>query len=882
MRRRCAGRAERFGRALLGRFVPPDTTAAILGDLLEDLHESGNRVQFVVSVCSIAVRQAALHRSRIGSSERKAARMESLLLDLKFAIRSLSKRPSFPIVILTTLALGIGAATAIFSVVDGILLRPLPYSDPGRLVFVNETDGGRRMTFAWPNYVDFRERAQSYESIACNQGNDFSVLSDGRPRRVPGRLVCAPFFEVLGVPMQAGRTFTAADDHPGASPVAIVSDRFWKQDLAGDPSVLGRTIRTAERTFTIVGVLPPGFWFGRPGDIFAPVGLVITPESGHLDRGNHGGLNAVARLKPGVTEARANDEISRIYEDLKRAHPNTNARSGAQVTPLADRFVDQIHGTLVALMGAVGFLLLLSCVNVANLLVARSAAREHELAIRAALGGSRWRLVRQLLAESMLLSLGGGVLGIAFGAWLLQTLIALAPEGIPRIEQVGLNRYSLLFGIGASVICGLLFGAFPALQASGARGRHLLARASRTSAAVSPRRTRRLLMAIETALALILLVGCGLMARTMLHLNAVDTGFRPDHLLTARIVLSGDAWNSGDRRIAFQDTLLDKLMQVPGVTRAGLTLSLPIEGSNWGSIFIVRDKPVPPRPELPTAAWVPSAPATSRRWASCCEPGASSTPATMPRPGAWSSSTARSRTGSGRERTPVGKFVKQGWPETPESDAPWREVVGVVNDVKLNGVDQDTPMQAFLPYPQEPAQSMAIVLRTSTDPDHVARAVEGAVQSVEKDLPVIRLQPMTRLMQGAVARQRLSALILGVFALVAIVLAAVGLYGVVAHSVTERTREIGVRMALGAERGQVLRLFVVHGVITAAAGAIVGVGGATVLSRWLDTLLFGVEPLDPATFATVVYILLVVAVIACYIPARRAARVDPLTAIRES
>jgi putative ABC transport system permease protein len=879
-RRQGAGRAERFGRALLGRFVPPDTTDAILGDLLEDLRESRNRVQFVKSVCSIAVRQATLHRNRIRSSERKAARMESLLLDLKFAVRSLSKRPSFPIVVLTTLALGIGAATAIFSVVDGILLRPLPYAEPNRLVFLNETDGGRRMTFAWPNYLDLRERAQSYEAIACSQGNDFSVLSDGRPRRVPGRLVCAPFFEVLGVPLQAGRTFTAADDHAGASPVAIVSDRFWKQDLAGDPSVLGRTIRTAERTFTIVGVLPPGFWFGRPGDIFAPVGLIITRESGNLDRGNHGGLNAVARLKPGVTVARANDEISRIYEDLKRAYPNTNARSGGQVMPLADRFVDEIHGTLIALMGAVGFLLLLACVNVANLLVARSAAREHELAIRAALGGSRWRLVRQLLAESMLLSLGGGLLGIALGAWLLRGLIALAPEGIPRIEQVGLNQSSLLFGIAASVVCGLLFGAFPALQASGARGRHLLARASRTSAAVSPHRTRRLLMALETALALILLVGCGLMARTMLHLNAVDTGFRPDHLLTARIVLSGEAWNSGDRRIAFQDTLLDKLMQVPGVTRAGLTLSLPIEGSNWGSIFTVRDKPVPPRPELPTAAWVP------------ISAGYFETMGIMLRAGRQFD--ARDNAKAGRVviinttfanrfwpgENAVGKFVKQGWPETPESDAPWREVVGVVNDVKLNGVDQDTPMQAFLPYPQEPARSMAIVLRTSTDPEHVARAVEGAVQSVEKDLPVIRLQPMTRLMQSAVSRQRLSAMILAVFALVAIVLAAVGLYGVVAHSVTERTREIGVRMALGAERGQVLRLFIVHGVVTAAAGAIVGVGGATVLSRWLDTLLFGVEPVDPATFVSVVLLLLVVAAIACYIPARRAARVDPLSALR--
>lgn len=806
--------------------------------------------------------------------------MESLFLDLKFAARSLAKRPSFPIVVLTTLALGIGAATAIFSVVDGILLRPLPYAEPDRLLYANETDGGRRMSFAWPNYVDLRERARSYESIACHQGNDFSVLSDGRPRRVPGRLVCATFFDVLGVRMQAGRTFSASDDHAGASPVAVISDRFWKQDLAGDPAVLGRTIRTAERTFMIVGVLPPGFWFARPGDIFAPIGLTITPDSGWLDRGNHGGLNAVARLKPGITLGQANEEITRVYEDLKSAYPNTNARSGAQVVPLADRFVDQIHGTLVALMGAVGFLLLLACVNVMNLLIARGAAREHELAIRAALGGSRWRLVRQLLAESTLLSLGGGLLGIAVAGWLLQTLIALAPEGIPRIEQLRLNRSSLVFGLAAATVCGLIFGAFPAFQASGARGRHLLARASRTSAAVSPRRTRRVLMAVETALALILLAGCGLMARTMLHLNAVDTGFRPDHLLTARVVLSGAAWDNTDRRIAFYDSVLDRVGQVPGVARAALTLSLPIEGSNWGSIFTVRDKPVPPRAELPSSAFVP------------ISPGYFETMGIMLRAGR----TFDARDGAKAARVaiindtfanrfwpgenPIGKFIRQGWPETPESDAPWREVVGVVNDVKLNGVDQDTPMQAFLPLAQNPSRSVALVLRTSIDPQSVARAVEAAVQSVEKELPVMRVLPMTQLMQNAVARQRLSAVILGVFALVAIVLAAVGLYGVVAHSVTERTREIGVRMALGAERAQVLRLFVTHGVVTAAVGTIAGLAGAAVLSRWLETLLFGVDPADPATLIGVAVVLLLVAAVACYIPARRAARVDPLIALK--
>jgi putative ABC transport system permease protein len=807
--------------------------------------------------------------------------MENLLMDLKYAARSLAKRPSFAAVVLTTIALGIGAATAIFSIVEGILLRPLPFPSPDRLVYANETDGGGRMSFAWPNYEDYRDRAQSFEAIACHQGNAFNVVGDGNPRRVNGRLVCAPFFDVLGVAMQRGRTFTAADDDAGATPVAIVSDTFWRRDLAADPNVLGRTLRTTEKTFTIVGVLPPGFRFSRPEDIFVPHGLTRTRASGIFDRGNHFGINAVARLKPGVDVAQADAEAKRIMEDLRRAYPNTNARTGGQVLMLRDRLVEDVENTLVVLMGAVGFLLLLACVNVANLLVARGAARQHELAIRTALGGSRWRLVRQLLAESTLLSSLGGALGVAIAFGLLKVLIAFAPEGVPRIEEVSINRVSLLFAIAAAGACGLVFGVFPALQVSGRAGRNLLARASRTSAAVAPRRTRRALMVVEVALALILLVGCGLMARTMAHLYGVDPGFRPDHLLTARVVLSGDAWNDPPRRAAFFEQLVPRLEQIPGVTRAAMTLSLPIDGSNWGSVFIVRDKPVPPRPELPSSAFSPVTAGYFQTMGMRLKAGREfdARDTAQAEKVVVVNETLARRMWPGEDA--VGKYVKQGWPETPEEFAPWRRVVGVVGDVKLNGVDRDAPMQVFLPNPQNPARSMAIVLRTSVDPASIGQNVQAAVHAVEKELPVVRVMPMTQLMSEALARQRLSTVILGVFAVVAILLAAVGLYGVVSHGVTERTREIGVRMALGAERGRVMRLFVTHGVITASAGIVIGLAGAYALSRWLETLLFEVKPTDPATFAVVALLLLVVAAFACYIPARRAARIDPLLALRE-
>jgi putative ABC transport system permease protein len=816
-------------------------------------------------------------------------RLDHLRQDLLFAIRSLAKRPGFAVVVIATIALGVGASTAIFSIVEGILLRPLPFPEPDRLAFVSETapvadprQGGRgpRMSFAWPNFLDFRDRARSFESISCYQGNAFTVLDVGTPRRLDGRLVCANFFEVLRVPLQLGRTFRPEDDRVGASPVAIVSDRFWRNELGSDAQVLGRTLRMNDITFTIVGVLPQDFQFLRRDDIYAPVGLTVTEASGWLDRGNHSGLNAVARLAPGVPLEQADAEAERIGADLARAYPNTNSGNSARVVMLRDRIVVDVEDTLVALMGAVGFLLLLACVNVSNLLVARGASRQHELAIRTALGGSRWRIVRGLLAESAVLSAVGGLAAVFLAAALLRAIVAIAPADIPRLDGVALNRMSLLFAVAAAAVCGLVFGSFPAIQASGARGHQLLARASRTSAAVSPHRTRRVLMVVEVALAIVLLVGCGLMARTMAGLSAVDPGFQTENLLTARVVLAGTSWDSVDRRRTFYEQTLQRLRQIPGVTAAALTLSLPIEGSNWGSIFTVRDKPVPPRAQLPAAAFVPVSAGYLETVGMRLLKGRtfdSRDAATAPHVVIVNETLAK-RLWPGEDA--VGKQLKQGWPETPERDAPWREVVGVVGDVKLEGVDQDTPLQAYLPLTQAPSRSIALVVRTAVEPLQVRSALEAAVQAFDRDLPVIRVTTMEQLMVTAIARQRLSTLILAVFAGVAILVAAVGLYGVMSHSVTERTREIGVRMALGARGGQVLRLFIMHGLTTALIGTVLGVAGALWLSRALETLLFGVEPTDPITLVAVVVVLLGVATLACYVPARRASRTDPLVALR--
>jgi putative ABC transport system permease protein len=856
---------------------------SIRGDLLEELLSSQDRTdarfRYMTSAVSIAIRYGLRPQPSAphNATPRRRNTMDTLRQDLKFAARSLRERPSFAVMVIVTLALGIGAATAIFSVVDAILLRPLPFAQPDRLVVFNETTRRGRMTLAWPNYLDFHDRTTSFESMAGYMRTAFTVLEGDKARRLNGRFVSAGFFEVIGVQPQLGRAFTTSDDRVGADPVAIISDRLWLTELGGDPHVLGRTLRTSEQTFKIVGVLPPHFKFGSADDILAPIAPTAAPDSVMAGRGNHGGLYAVARLKPAVTLGQAQLELNRIAADLARAYPNTNSGNGAELQPLRDRFVERVEPTLIALMGAVGFLLLLACANVANLLLARGAARQHELAIRIALGGSRWRLIRHLLAESTLLSVGGAVLGVGLAFWLVKTLVAMAPTDTPRIDQVSVNQASLLFALAASVTCGLLFGAFPALHTSGSHGEHLLARASRTSAAVSPRKARRILMGAEVALALVLLTGCGLMVRTMFQLAAVDPGFRADHLLTARIMLSGDTWNAVERRLAFYDRLLEGVRGVPGVTSAALTLSLPIEGSQWGSVFIVSGKSVPARVDLPSAAFIPVSDEYFQTMGIRLKGGRGF----ERRDGATAQNvivineTLAKRMWPGED--PIGRRLKQGW---PEDQMPWREVIGVAADVKLNGVDLGTPMQVFIPLQQEPARRVAIVARTAVEPGTVRAALEAAVQAIQPDLPVMNVMPMTSLMSAAVATRRVSTMVFTMFAVVAILIAAVGLYGVVSHSVTERTREIGVRMALGAERRGILFLFIGQGLAITVAGTVAGMAGAIAVARWLRQLVFGVEPTNPATLAAVGATLLVVAAVACYVPARRATRVDPLVALR--
>jgi putative ABC transport system permease protein len=645
--------------------------------------------------------------------------------------------------------------------------------------------------------------------------------------------------------------------------------------MGGEERVLGTSLLLDGRAHVVIGVMPPGFRYLRAYDLFVPMGQ-LAGDRFLNDRGNHQGYNAVGRLAPGATVESAAQELTAIGLDLQREHPDTNSGIGVRVEPLATRLVAEVRLTLLVLFGAVGCLLLVACVNVANLLIARGAARQHELAVRAALGGGRFRLTLQMLAESTLVSAAGGILGVAVASWLLQLLIAVAPEGTPRLDEVRIDTMACLFALSAAAVCGLVFGAFPAFQASGIQGQAALTRSRATGASASSHRLRRGLMVIEVALALVLLTGAGLMMRTLGQITRVETGFQPAHLLTMRFSLTGERWTE-PRRQQFYTDVLAGIRGTPGVTSAALAFSLPIEGSNWNSIFIARDKPIPPRPELPNAAFAPVSEGyfetTGTRLLAGRLFDARDTPAS-PAVTVVNDRLAK-RLWPGEN--PIGKSIKQGWPEGPGT---WRQVIGVIADVKFEGVTAETPMQVYLPLTQESSRSLAIVVRTPAEPALMNSSVQAVVHQLDKDLPLYAVRTMDQVLDTSMARERMSMSIFVVFAAVALTLASVGLYGVVSHGVTERTHEIGVRMALGAEPRHVRGLVVRQGLSMALAGMVLGLAGAMALSRSVQGLLFGVTATDPITFGAVAAMLLGVALVACYIPAWRATRLDPTTALR--
>src|SRR5262245_30115784 len=844
-----------FARWLLERALPPGIRGdAIRGDLLEELRaRPGARGSwwYTRHALSLAIRYGwdGARRRLAGAphshtTKRSPMILEAIWQDVRYAVRSYAKAPTFTIIMLTTLALGIGASTAIFAMVDGILPRPLPFADPDRLIWVNQVNPrGNLMSVSWPDFLDWRARVRSVEPLAAGRTSPVTFTGRDAARRIDGRRITANFFDVLGVRPAIGRNFVDSDDRPGAEPVAIVSDAFWRRELGGDAEAIGQRVVLDSRTFTVVGVLPPGFRYVRETDVWVAMGP-FAADSLLLDRGNHNGYFALGRLKPGATIETAAGELQAIQSDLGREYPQTNSGVSVRLELLSSRIVTTVRPTLMVLFGAVGCLLLIACVTVVNLLVPLGAARQHELAVRAALGGGRLRLATQLLVESSLVSAAGGLLGVAFAAGLLRVLVAMAPDGTPRLDEVHINPAALLFAFGAAAACGIVFGAFPAMQVSSVSGQQVVVRGRAAGASARSHRLRRGLMVVEVALALVLLTGAGLMIRTVVKLMHVDTGFRTDHLLTLQLSHRGEQWTS-QKRIAFLDDALSRVRALPGVTNAAAALSLPIDGSQWNSVFVAEGQPVPARRDLiPNAAMTPVSAGYFDTMGMRLRRGRLFTATDGPdsaRVIVINESLAK-RIWPGQD--PIGKRLKQGWPETPERITPWREVIGVVADVTFEGLSEVTPLQVYLPFAQVPLGDLAFIVRTQVDPASVAASVEAALHALDRDMPIFSVRTMEQVVEDSIARERMAVLVLAVFAIVALTLASVGLYGVVAHGVTERTHEIGVRMALGAEPRHVLGLVVRQGLSMAALGTAIGVAAAVALSRSMEGLLFGVTATD--------------------------------------
>lgn len=802
--------------------------------------------------------------------------MRGFTQDLRYTWRALRRAPGFTMVSVVTLALGIAATTIVYSVVDGILLRPLPIRDADRVVLAREFINGSENSVSWPSFLDWQQRQTSFSHFAAWRGTNANLTGLGDARRLNGRQMTWNMLATLGVTPELGRDFTAGDDKPGADRTALISYRFWQRDLGGDAAVVGRTITLDDNPVTIIGVLPQEFTIAREEDVFLPFQTFIAgPARGmFLNRGNHFGLAAIARLKDGVSIETARAEIVGIARQLELEYPATNSGNSAVVRPLFDVLVSDARSMLFVLLGAVGALLLVACVNLANLMLARAAGRSQEMGVRRSLGANRGRIVRQMLTESILLSVIGGTIGVVLAYSLFEALVALLPPNQPRIHVIEINGRVLAIAALASVGTGVLFGLMPALHSAADHTRSLL-RSARVTGAAAPATERRALLIAEVALAVILVTGAGLMLRTMGNLLAIETGITPDQVVTATLQLP-DRYDPPRRRL-FVSQVVETLRAAPGVTDAAFTNSVPIAGSNWGSIFIVDGQPVPERSKLPAAAWTTVTDRYFDAMGIGLVRGRLFTPAdadAAPAVAVINQTMARRLFGDG---DPIGARVKQGW---PEDKTPWREIVGVVNDVRVNGLQDESRMQAYLPYMQTPMPFGSVVVRASGDAALIVRAVESAVRAEDPNLPLFNVRTMKEVIDADIGNARLTMVLLIGFAALALLVAAIGVFGVTAYSVSQRTRELGVRMALGASRSSVLALVLREEMAACLIGIGAGVVSASAGARLLESLLFGVAARDSATLTAAAFVLLVVTLLACLIPAYRATTVNPATALR--
>jgi putative ABC transport system permease protein len=821
--------------------------------------------------------------------------MESIFQELRFGIRLLLKHPGFSTVAILTLALGIGANSAIFSVVDAVIFRPLPFNEPGRLVAVWEQDlkkGGDHDSVMAANYLDWKSRNHVFEEMGAYAGASVNLTGTAEPERIRGARVSATLFNLLGVAPEVGRAFLEDEDQPGQPRVVIIGNKLWKRNFGGDRELIGRTITLNNQDYTVIGVMPAGFELplNEDSEVWTPI--AFTPQELTLRNSHY--LKVLGRLKPGVTLEMANSEMTAVAAQLEQDFPKSNDGTGAAVFSLHSEIVGQVKTPLLIFLGAVAFILLIACANVANLMLARAASRQREIAVRMALGASRWRLIRQMLIESVVLGLVGGAFGLLIALWGIEFLSSIAQQtSAPRAKTIGLNGRVLFFTFVASILTSLIFGSVPALQASKPDLNDALKEGGRSSGGLRRSRIRNLLVISEVALAFMLLVGAGLLINSFARLRAVDPGLKPQNVLTMNISLPRQKYTQAEQVIDFHRQLLEKVKALPGVLYSGKITSLPYGGSTTGFGYTV-DSPLAgdkaislvsqqASPELFRALGIPLV--AGREFNERDVDGA-------PAVTIVSDSLAKR---FWPDEDPIGHRIKWG---NKEFGSPWMTVVGVVGDVRLKGLDTPPRPTVYTPDLQlgepvktpvsvtlrdlmtEDARSIELVVSSTGNVDSLANAVRGAVWSVDRNQPITRVRTMEQVLADTMIVQRFTTWLLAIFASVALMLAAAGIYGVISYSVSQRTHEIGIRMALGAEREDVLKLVLGKGMISALIGLGIGIAGAIGLTRFMSSLVFKISVTDPVTFAVIALLLLLVAAAACYFPARRATKVDPIEALR--
>ena len=804
---------------------------------------------------------------------------DTLTQDVFYGLRMILKRPGFSLIAAGTLALGIGASTAIFSVINGVLLRPLPYKDPQSILTVWQNDhlrGLNHQKISPPNFLDYKERNQVFETMAALRPYGLDYTSpQGEPETIQSWLVTDGFFQIMGVSALHGRTFLPEEFQPGKQRVVLLSHALWTRRFGADPKFVGQTMLLDGEPYTVVGVLPSEFHFTDKRELMVPAVF----SEGEKKRRSAAYLYVFGRLKPGVSQAQANANLATIAGELGQAYPQTNKQLEMTTVSLPDQLFGDVKPALLTLLGAVGLLLFIACTNVANLLLVRGSQRGREFAIRAALGATRRRLVRQLLIENILLALLGGIGGLLLG-WAAHFILTFNPGNLPRVDQIRVDGVVLLFGLGLSLVTTLIFGLLPLIHFSKPDLQGELKEGGRAATSgVLQHRFRRLLVVSQLALALVLLIGAGLLARSFVRLLRIDPGFTADNVLTLQV----HVYNLNpepQQQVAYFDQVLERLTNLPGVKTAGAVSAPPFVGE--GSIeinnaFVIEGREPPPAGQEPTAYQTVvttdyfrtlSIPVLNGRAFTRMD-GDKSVPVAVV------NNTMARRFWPNED--PLGKKITINWLQKPLTT----EIVGVVGDVLHTGLDSSPRPEIFLHLPQAPFGSMTFVIQTQSDPLTLLPSIKSTVWSVNKDQPIYSIRTEEQLISESLGERRFSMFIIGVFAIVSLALAAVGLYGLISISTSQRTQEIGVRIALGAQSSTILKMVLGEGLLLALLGVGIGLVGSFLLTRFLNKMLFGITPTDPFTFALVSTVLIFVALLASYIPARRATRVDPLVALRQ-